>query len=87
MLSQFLLETKFFFSLNRPKAALKNMESFGVHRDLETYRALLDIMPKGKYNPKNAIQASFQHYIKQQDCAVEVLMQMSEHEVIPDMGG
>lgn len=30
------------------QAALKNMKQFGVHRDLETYRAIIDIMPKGK---------------------------------------
>ena len=62
------------------------MESFGVHRDLDTYRALIDIMPKGKYVPENTIQQQYSHFPKQQDCVVQVLMQMSENEVMPDSG-
>lgn len=29
-------------------SALKNMEEFGVNKDLEVYKALLDVLPKGK---------------------------------------
>lgn len=29
-------------------SALKNMEEFGVHKDLEVYKALIDVLPKGK---------------------------------------
>lgn len=29
-------------------SALKNMEMFGVNRDLEVYKALIDCLPKGK---------------------------------------
>ena len=68
------------------QAALNNMEAFGVHRDLDTYRALVDIMPKGKYVPQNSIQTQYGHYVKQQECVITVLAQMSENEVMPDDG-
>lgn len=29
-------------------SALKNMEEFGVQKDLEVYKALIDVLPKGK---------------------------------------
>lgn len=29
-------------------AALKNMEEFGVNRDLEVYKSLIEVLPKGK---------------------------------------
>lgn len=29
-------------------SALKNMEQFGVNKDLEVYKALIDVLPKGK---------------------------------------
>ena len=38
------------------RAALKNMRPFGVHRDLESYRALVDIMPK--------VLTSYQGYLR-----------------------
>lgn len=30
-------------------SALKNMEQFGVNKDLEVYKALIDVLPKGRY--------------------------------------
>lgn len=60
-------------------AALKNMEEFGVHKDLEVYRALINIMPKGKFIPQNLIQAEFQHYPKQQQCIIDLLDQMEDN--------
>lgn len=64
--------------------ALKCMDEFGVSRDLETYKALLDIFPKGKYIPENIYQAMMHHYPKQQDTAIKLLIQMEENYVIPD---
>lgn len=29
-------------------SALKNMEQFGVNKDLEVYKSLIDVLPKGK---------------------------------------
>ncbi|KAK7022793.1 hypothetical protein SK128_004685 [Halocaridina rubra] len=65
-------------------AALKHMEEFGVHKDLELYKELLDLMPKGKMIPQNMFQAEFMHYPKQQECAVNVLEQMEMFGVMPD---
>ena len=66
------------------KAALKHMKDFGVEKDLEVYKALIDVMPKGIYVPQNSIQAGFFHYPKQQECLVDVLGQMSVNKVSPD---
>lgn len=57
-------------------AALKHMEEFGVERDLEIYKEILNVMPKGKMIARNMFQAEFMHYPKQQDCAVFLLDQM-----------
>ncbi|XP_072394026.1 evolutionarily conserved signaling intermediate in Toll pathway, mitochondrial [Diabrotica undecimpunctata] len=66
-------------------SALKNMEEFGVNKDLEVYKALLDILPKGKFIPQNMIQAEFMHYPKQQQCAIDLLEQMEDNGVMPDI--
>lgn len=47
-------------------SALKYMEEFGVHRDLEAYKKILDTLPKGQYIATNMWQVEFQHYPKQQ---------------------
>lgn len=60
-------------------AALKYMKEYGVHKDLETYKALIDVMPKGKFIPQNIIQAEFQHYPKQQQCIIDLLAQMEDN--------
>ncbi|XP_066965215.1 evolutionarily conserved signaling intermediate in Toll pathway, mitochondrial [Macrobrachium rosenbergii] len=65
-------------------AALKHMEEFGVHKDLELYKELLDLMPKGKMIPQNFLQAEFMHYPRQQQCAIDVLEQMESNGVMPD---
>ncbi|XP_042224959.1 evolutionarily conserved signaling intermediate in Toll pathway, mitochondrial-like [Homarus americanus] len=65
-------------------AALKNMEDFGVHKDLELYKKLLNLMPKGKMIPQNMFQVEFMHYPKQQQCAIDCLEQMETHGVMPD---
>lgn len=65
-------------------AALKNMEHFGVHKDLNVYKALINVMPKGKLIPQNVIQVEFQHYPKQQQCMIDLLEQMEDNGVMPD---
>lgn len=65
-------------------AALKNMESYNVHKDLEVYKSLINVMPKGKFIPENFFQAEFMHYPKQQQCIIDVLEQMEDNGVIPD---
>lgn len=65
-------------------AALRNMEEFGVHKDIEVYKALINVMPKGKFIPTNVFQAEFMHYPKQQQCIIDLLEQMEDNGVIPD---
>ncbi|XP_046753958.1 evolutionarily conserved signaling intermediate in Toll pathway, mitochondrial [Diprion similis] len=65
-------------------AAMKHMEEFGVEKDLEVYKSLLNVLPKGKFIPENKIQAEFMHYPKQQQCAIDVLEQMENNGVMPD---
>jgi len=65
-------------------AALRHMEQFGVHKDLEVYKSLIDVLPKGKFIPTNIFQAEFQHYPKQQQCIIDLLDQMEENGVMPD---
>lgn len=59
--------------------ALKHMEEFGVEKDLEVYRMLIDVMPKGKFIPQNIFQSEFMHYPKQQQCIIDLLEQMEEN--------
>lgn len=60
-------------------SAMKNMEQFGVSKDIEVYKALIDILPKGKFIPTNIIQAEFMHYPKQQQCIIDLLEQMEDN--------
>lgn len=60
-------------------SALKEMEEFGVQRDLQAYKEIIDILPKGKYIPTNMFQAEFMHYPKQQQCILDVLEQMEDN--------
>ncbi|XP_028162489.1 evolutionarily conserved signaling intermediate in Toll pathway, mitochondrial [Ostrinia furnacalis] len=65
-------------------AAMARMKEFGVQKDLEVYKALIDVLPKGKFIPTNIFQAEFMHYPKQQQCAVDLLEQMEDNGVMPD---
>ncbi|XP_046996827.1 evolutionarily conserved signaling intermediate in Toll pathway, mitochondrial [Schistocerca americana] len=65
-------------------SAMKHMKEFGVHKDLEVYKALINVLPKGKFIPTNIFQAEFMHYPKQQQCIIDVLEQMEDNGVMPD---
>ncbi|KAF5284432.1 hypothetical protein FQR65_LT13538 [Abscondita terminalis] len=65
-------------------SALKNMRDFNVEKDLDVYKALIDVLPKGKFIPVNMFQTEFMHYPKQQQCAIDLLEQMEDNAVIPD---
>ncbi|KRZ85487.1 Evolutionarily conserved signaling intermediate in Toll pathway, mitochondrial [Trichinella sp. T8] len=65
-------------------AALKRMKEFGVHKDLESYKRLLEIFPKGKMIPRNFMQVEGMHYPKQQQCCIDVLDEMEWWRVYPD---
>ncbi|XP_052861177.1 evolutionarily conserved signaling intermediate in Toll pathway, mitochondrial [Anopheles cruzii] len=65
-------------------AALKHMEAFGVSKDIAVYKALINVMPKGKFIPTNIFQAEFMHYPRQQQCIIDLLEQMEDNGVMPD---
>ncbi|XP_075159755.1 evolutionarily conserved signaling intermediate in Toll pathway, mitochondrial [Haematobia irritans] len=65
-------------------AAMKHMSEFGVEHDLDVYKALINVMPKGKMIPQNLFQAEFMHYPKQQQCIIDLLEQMEDLGVMPD---
>ncbi|GIY83680.1 evolutionarily conserved signaling intermediate in Toll pathway, mitochondrial [Caerostris darwini] len=60
------------------------MEDFGITGDLQVYKKLIDVFPKGKMIPKNLIQAEFFHFARHQDCALNVLDKMEYSGVCPD---
>lgn len=66
------------------KLALKYMEIYGLHRDLEAYKAILNVLPKGPYIATNYYTAAFKFYPKHQDVATELLEKMEDNRVIPD---
>ncbi|XP_061105181.1 evolutionarily conserved signaling intermediate in Toll pathway, mitochondrial isoform X2 [Conger conger] len=66
-------------------AALKKMPEFGVERDIAVYNKLLDIFPKEVFVPRNFIQRMYNHYPRQQECGLEVLEQMENHGLMPNV--
>lgn len=79
------------FRENKPRGhvefintALKYIKDYGIHKDLDVYKALLNIFPKGKMIPQNTFQRIFLHYPMQQNCCVKVLDEMEWHGVHPD---
>ena len=65
-------------------AALSNMKRFGVHRDLDMYKSLLEVFPQGVMIAQTMWQREFQHYPKQQQCAIDLMDEMEYFGVIPD---
>ncbi|PAV57462.1 hypothetical protein WR25_26886 isoform A [Diploscapter pachys] len=61
-----------------------NMKDFGVHKDLDVYKALLQVFPEGTMVPANQWQRLFIHYPQQQFCCVRLLDEMEWHGVQPD---
>lgn len=66
-------------------AALKKMPEFGVERDIAIYNKLLDVFPKEVFVPRNFIQRMFNHYPRQQECGVQVLEQMENYGIMPNI--
>ncbi|KOC62205.1 Evolutionarily conserved signaling intermediate in Toll pathway, mitochondrial [Habropoda laboriosa] len=64
--------------------ALKFMDEFGVNKDIQTYKAIFNIFPKGIYVPENKYQNALYHYPHHQDTAMAILRKMEDNFVIPD---
>ncbi|CEF70223.1 Evolutionarily conserved signaling intermediate in Toll pathway, mitochondrial [Strongyloides ratti] len=56
--------------------ALKHMKDFNLHKDLDTYKALLDSFPKGPLIPQTKAQKIFLHFPQHQNCCIKVLDEM-----------
>ncbi|XP_043099633.1 evolutionarily conserved signaling intermediate in Toll pathway, mitochondrial [Puntigrus tetrazona] len=66
-------------------AALKKMPEFGVERDITVYNKLLDVFPKEVFVPRNFIQRMFNHYPRQQECGIQLLEQMENYGITPNV--
>ncbi|XP_028988962.1 evolutionarily conserved signaling intermediate in Toll pathway, mitochondrial [Betta splendens] len=66
-------------------AALKKMPEFGVEKDITVYNKLLDVFPKEIFVPRNFIQRMFNHYPRQQECGVQLLEQMENYGIMPNI--
>lgn len=64
------------------ESSLKYLREFGVHEDLDTYKRLLNIMPKGPFVAKTKIQAGMMYFPKQQFAVLELLGKMQHHGTI-----
>ncbi|CEF70225.1 Evolutionarily conserved signaling intermediate in Toll pathway, mitochondrial [Strongyloides ratti] len=64
--------------------ALKHMKDFNLHKDLDTYKALLDSFPKGPLIPQTKAQKIFLHFPQHQNCCIKVLDEMEWNGVQPD---
>lgn len=60
-------------------AAMDYMQEFEVHRDLDTYKKLLNILPRKVMITKTVWQAEFMHYPKQQQCIIDLMDQMEDN--------
>lgn len=58
------------------EAAMKNLQSYGVQKELDVYKALLKVFPEGDLLPQNPIQRAFWHYPQHQVCAINLLDEM-----------
>ncbi|CAD5225958.1 unnamed protein product [Bursaphelenchus xylophilus] len=65
-------------------SALKHMKDYNLHKDLEVYKALLNVFPPGKFQSKKNWHRAFMHFPHQQECAVNVLDEMEYYHVYPD---
>jgi len=65
-------------------AALASLKDYGLHKDLDVYKALLNVFPKGPLIPENNIQRKMLHFPVQQICCVNLLDQMEWYGVQPD---
>lgn len=58
------------------EAAMAKMKDFGVHKDLDCYKKMLQLFPEGKMIPKSDWQVELMHYPKQQQTAIFLMDQM-----------
>ena len=57
-------------------ASLDKMKEFGVERDIDVYKQIIGLFPKGKMRVTSVWQSELMHYPKQQQCLIDILEQM-----------
>lgn len=65
-------------------AALPMIKELGVEKDLEAYKALMRVFPKGAFIPSSKIAMGFYPHVVQQRAAMEIIELMHENRLIPD---
>ncbi|VDK86832.1 unnamed protein product [Litomosoides sigmodontis] len=60
------------------------MKEYGLQKDLDIYKSLLNIFPKGPMIPTNVFQRRFLYYPQQQICCTKLLDEMEWFGVQPD---
>ncbi|VDK36017.1 unnamed protein product [Taenia asiatica] len=66
-------------------AALKEMRAYEVEDDLEAYKALLSVLPRGgRLKATSILHADVGGYIQQQATVTRLLLQLNANHVIPD---
>lgn len=66
------------------RLALARMDEFGLQKDLSTYACIIDIFPRGYFNPKNFLEAYWPRNHPQIDLALEILQKMEDNIIVPD---
>lgn len=64
--------------------ALEAMEDFKADKQLNSYKSLINLMPKNKYAAENVLQAELMHFPRHQQCVIDVLQQMEDNGIMPD---
>lgn len=65
-------------------AVLPMLDELGLEKDLESYKALMRIFPKGAFVPYRKINMAFVPYIHQQKAAMNIISKMHENRLMPD---
>ncbi|KAL5019219.1 hypothetical protein ScPMuIL_004941 [Solemya velum] len=65
-------------------AAMSRLHEFGAHKDLATYKKILEILPAGRMVAKSGWQVEWMHYPKQQQCCIDLMEYMEDRGIIPD---
>ena len=57
-------------------ASLDKMKQFGVEKDIDVYKQIIGLFPKGKMRATSVWQSELMHYPKQQECMIDILERM-----------
>jgi len=57
-------------------ASLNQMKEFGVEKDIDVYKEIIGLFPKGKMQAMSVWQSELMHYPKQQQCLIDILEKM-----------